>query len=140
VRLQRDRVVSLQSFTTAGHDTSSIVAFRMSRASSYFPFCALYCHIISRSDTFFEGEEDVIAVFDFDYATMEEFDVKVGWAWMLFPAVLVLGTLCLQPCYMRKRVQWEVYSQHLCVTRGKHSITSLYGARLKVEMRQLNSA
>jgi hypothetical protein len=89
----------------------------MSRASSYFPFCALYCHIISRSDTFFEGEEDVIAVFDFDYATMEEFDVKVGWAWMLFPAVLVLGTLCLQPCYMRKRVQWEVYSQHLCVTR-----------------------
>jgi hypothetical protein len=111
---------------TAGLGKSYGVAFRLSLPSSYLPLCALYCHIISRSDTFFEGDEDVIAVFDFDYATMEEFNVKVVWAAMLFPPALILGALCLQPCYIRKRVQWEAYSQHLCVTKGKHSV---YGLR-----------
>ena len=77
-------------------------------------------HVLGyRTDTFFDGEDDVIAVFDFDYASMEDYKVKVGWALMLFPPVLAFGLLFLTPCFMRKRIQWDVYSQHLCVTRGK---------------------
>lgn len=72
-------------------------------------------------DTFFDGEDDIIAVFDFDYALMEDFQVKVGWATMagfLFLPPLIVGFLLgLQPCFLRRRVQWDVYSQHLCITR-----------------------
>lgn len=68
-------------------------------------------------DDFFEDEEGVIAVFDFDYATMESFYVKAGWASMAFPPIFVMGLIGLVPCFLRKRVQWDVYSKHLAVTR-----------------------
>jgi hypothetical protein len=76
---------------------------------------------VTWEDTFFDGEDDIIAVFDFDYALMEDFQVKVGWATMigsLFLPPLIVGFLVsLQPCLLRRRVQWDVYSQHLCITR-----------------------
>lgn len=76
---------------------------------------------VTWEDTFFDGEDDIIAVFDFDYALMEDFQVKVGWATMLgslfIPPLIVGFLLALQPCFLRRRVQWDVYSQHLCITR-----------------------
>lgn len=75
---------------------------------------------ITWDDTFFQDQEDVIAVFDFDYALVEEFDMSVQKAslcCLLVPPVACVFLCTLQPCYMRKRVQWEVHSQHVCITR-----------------------
>lgn len=72
---------------------------------------------ISWEDTFFEGDDDVIAVFDFDYAVMEDFNVKTNYLAFLFPPFLPFLILGCHPCFLRKRVQWEVYSQHVCITQ-----------------------
>jgi hypothetical protein len=67
------------------------------------------------------GEDDIIAVFDFDYALMEDFNVKVGWAAMLglliFPPAFGCVLLFFPPCFLKRRVQWEARAQHLCITR-----------------------
>lgn len=34
------------------------------------------------TDDFFNDDEDVVAVFDFDYEAMESFYTSVGWVWM----------------------------------------------------------
>ena len=107
--------LSVERFCTAPQD----LAFRLlTQRILVFHFCKT-CLNFSRQDTFFEGEDDVIAVFDFDYALMESFAVKVGWALMAFPPFLVFGCLALVPCFLKKAVQWDVYCQHVCVTRGK---------------------
>jgi len=69
-------------------------------------------------DTFFDQEEGLIAVFDFDYEEIASFKKKVTVASMLFPPVLIFGTLfaCL-PCLYQFQVDWEVYSQHVAITR-----------------------
>jgi hypothetical protein len=41
--------------------------------------CNVLSYNFKEGHLFEGGDEDVIAVFDFDYATMEEFNVKVGW-------------------------------------------------------------
>jgi hypothetical protein len=44
-----------------------------------FVLCNVLSYNFKEGHLFEGGDEDVIAVFDFDYATMEEFNVKVGW-------------------------------------------------------------
>jgi hypothetical protein len=64
------------------------------------------------------SEDDVIAAFPFDYALMEDF--KVGWAkkfrFNVAPAI-VRALPVLRKFFFRRRVQWDVYSQYLCLTR-----------------------
>mmetsp|Transcript_34164 Transcript_34164/g.78883 ORF Transcript_34164/g.78883 Transcript_34164/m.78883 type:complete len:115 (-) Transcript_34164:138-482(-) len=78
---------------------------------------------LSWDDNFFVGDEDVIAVFDYDYALIEEFDTSVRWLScclsFIFPPAAACSLICLEPCFLKKRVQWDVYSKHLCITRGK---------------------
>jgi len=63
----------------------------------------------------------VIAVFDYDYALIEEFDTSVRWLScclsFIFPPAAACSLICLEPCFLKKRVQWDVYSKHLCITR-----------------------
>lgn len=72
-------------------------------------------------DDFFEDDEDVVAVFDFDYEAMESFYTNVGWVWMgatlLYTPIFVASMIGLAPCYLRKNVAWNVKSQHVAVTR-----------------------
>lgn len=69
-------------------------------------------------DTFFDQEEGLIAVFDFDYEKIASFTKKTTCVSMLFPPVLIFGTLfyCL-PCLYRLQIDWDVYSQHVAITR-----------------------
>jgi hypothetical protein len=72
-------------------------------------------------DTFFDEDDDVIAVFDFDYASMEDFNTKVGWATLGFtlcytPLFFASLAACV-PCYLRQNIQWSARAQHVCVTR-----------------------
>jgi len=103
-------------------------------------------------DTFFDDEEDVIEVFDFDYPLKEDFGVKSGlvqivpntlacggfsltWIFVIFmishnepsqdqfieqvmyPVAFVIAIVnFFRLCLLRRNIQWNVYSQHLCVT------------------------
>lgn len=90
-------------------------------------------------DTFFDSEDRIVAVFDLDYPMMEAYQVKLLWLsniagnlWifatflplaMQFFHVLVPFTtfmivnVTLNGCFIKKRAQWDVFSQHLCITR-----------------------
>jgi len=71
-------------------------------------------------DDFFEDEDDVIAVFDFDYDKMEEFYTSLGWvslaATLLYPPVFGLALVCLTPCFLRSNVQWFSRAKHVAIT------------------------
>jgi len=77
----------------------------------------------SWNDDFFDLEEssEIIAVFDFDYATMEDFNTKVGVAslaaFFLYPPVFGLAVLGCAPCFLRRNVEWSARSQHVALTR-----------------------
>lgn len=74
-------------------------------------------------DVFFDPEEssEIIAVFDFDYALMEDFNAKVGFAslaaFCLYPPIFGLALLGCTPCFLRKNVEWSARSQHVALTR-----------------------
>ena len=93
-------------------------------------------------DTFFDGEEEVIEVFDFDYSLLERIEVNASvfalsvycWALstvgliiyphplsMYFATIVVIYSLWF--CFFRRRIHWYVYSLHLCITReGIHLV------------------
>mmetsp|Transcript_24452 Transcript_24452/g.59004 ORF Transcript_24452/g.59004 Transcript_24452/m.59004 type:complete len:263 (-) Transcript_24452:223-1011(-) len=69
-------------------------------------------------DKFFDQEDGLVAVFDFDYEQIAAFRKSVGCVAMLFPPMLIFGTLfACYPCFYRQQVDWDVYSQHVAITR-----------------------
>lgn len=99
------------------------------------------------ADRFFDNETGVVAVFDFDYEQMEDFQFKVtaasqaaccvchtvytgpvmtGWLFGSAPLLsFAVGAgvyatqsiLSMTPCLMRKQIQWDVLATHVAVTR-----------------------
>ena len=72
-------------------------------------------------DDFFEHDEDVIAVFDFDYDNMERHYRTLGWGFaastvLCFPGSLFWCLVGMVPCYLNKNVTWSVRAKHLAVT------------------------
>jgi hypothetical protein len=74
-------------------------------------------------DDFFDDEEDVVAVFDFDYGSMECHYKCLSWgalggAAFCFPGfIFPFALFGLVPCFLNKNVKWNVRAQHVCVTR-----------------------
>ena len=65
---------------------------------------------------FFEDEDGIIAVFDFDYETIIDFDCKVATCgYIMAPFAFVLGMLCLDPCFRKKNIEWDTYAKHVAV-------------------------
>jgi hypothetical protein len=74
------------------------------------------------TDTFFEDDDDIVAVFDLDYDAMESFYTSLGWvgiglSLLLYPPLWALAALTMTPCYLRTNVQWAVRSKHVAITR-----------------------
>jgi len=76
------------------------------------------------NDKFFDEEgndDDVIAVFDFDYDNMETFYTSMGWASLastcLYTPLFVASLVGLVPCYLRKNVEWSTRSKHVAITQ-----------------------
>jgi hypothetical protein len=74
------------------------------------------------NDDFFDDDhEDIVAVFDLDYDSMESFYTNVGWATLacaiVFPQMMSLALVGLVPCVLRQNIQWSVQAQHVAVTR-----------------------
>lgn len=69
-------------------------------------------------DTFFQGEDGTIAVFDFDYEQMIAFQKELYWTCYLatFPASCPLGAMCCCPCFLDQNVEWDNRSRHVALT------------------------
>ena len=72
-------------------------------------------------DDFFDDDDDIVAVFDIDYKSMEHYYASLGWmflgATLFFPNCFGIALLGLVPCYLNRNVQWNVRAQHVAVTR-----------------------
>ena len=73
------------------------------------------------SDSFFEDDDDVVAVFDLDYESMESFYTSLGWVSiglsLIYPPLFGLALVTLTPCYLRQNVQWAARAKHVAITR-----------------------
>ncbi|KAL3933589.1 MAG: hypothetical protein SGBAC_010330 [Bacillariaceae sp.] len=82
------------------------------------------------SDDFFDDEDGVIAVFDFDYDGIVSFETRngvfCGMVVSLFVllvygpfalGVLGLGLVPLAPCFWRSQVRWKAEAKHLAITQ-----------------------
>jgi hypothetical protein len=67
-------------------------------------------------DKFFDQEEGLVAVFDYDYESVTSFHTKVVCAQMLFPFTCIFGSLCLYPCFCKQQIKWDTHSKHVAVT------------------------
>ena len=88
--------------------------------------CLLYSSLpevqnLTWTDTFFDDDDDVIAVFDFDYEAMENFYTSVGWVALgctvLYGPLLAVSLLGLAPCFLRSNARWNARAQHVAITR-----------------------
>jgi hypothetical protein len=95
-------------------------------SSSYFAESIPEARGLTWTDTFFDEEEDtdqeIVAVFDFDYVGMERYYTQVGWVMLgsslvIYPPIFALAMIGLVPCCLNQNVQWDVQSQHVAVTR-----------------------
>ena len=73
------------------------------------------------TDSFFEDDDDIVAVFDLDYDAMESFYTSLGWIGiglsLLWGPLFTIAALTLTPCFLRTNVQWAVRAKHVAVTR-----------------------
>lgn len=88
------------------------------------------------TDQFFTEEEGIVAVFDFDYAQMVDFNFQTAavgqmaslgccslYGLILFgpifapiaPVAITMATLW--PCFLKKQVEWAAHAQHVAITR-----------------------
>ena len=71
-------------------------------------------------DTFFDTEEGLVAVFDYDYPLIESFKTKHATANLLVNLLLlpnfIFGLIICYPCFYKQQIQWDTYSKHVAVT------------------------
>jgi hypothetical protein len=75
-------------------------------------------------DNYFNGDDGIVAVFDFDYAKIAKFRRELAhvgiFTSIIFPPMwplCILGTLCCFPCFYGQQIDWDVYSQHVAITQ-----------------------
>lgn len=86
--------------------------------------CAALANGVTWTDRYFDDEDfddDIIAVFDFDYESMETFYTSMGWATLassvLAPPIFVTNLLGCGPCFLRKNVEWTTRTRHVAITQ-----------------------
>lgn len=70
----------------------------------------------SAADQFFNGDQGLISVWDFDYDTIIDFNTQVKCAQLSFLPPMWLSALCCYPCFLKKNVEWNARAQHLALT------------------------
>ena len=97
-------------------------------------------HGLEWTDSFFHDEDGIVAVFDFDYAQMVDFNTKTAAVGQLtaagcmavyggvvaFPYGLLVpvaySIATLWPCFLRAQVEWEAHAQQCRRHARWHSI------------------
>ena len=84
------------------------------------------------TDNFFDDDDDIVAVFDFDYEGMESkysamtwcaYGSTFFWCHGIFWTGLFLGV----PCYIGPNVRWNVRNQHVAITQ--HGVLFVHDKR-----------
>ena len=87
---------------------------------------SIYSHIretkgLQWTDLFFQDHDDIIAVFDFDYPTMESYYKKLGWtvygSTILCGGIFWTGFFLGVPCYLNRNIKWNIRNQHIAITQ-----------------------
>ena len=68
------------------------------------------------TDTFFAGDERVVAVFDYDYDVKEDFLGQALCIPMAFPCFWPFALCSCYPCYLKSRISWDARAQHVAIT------------------------
>jgi hypothetical protein len=72
----------------------------------------------SWEDKYFADTEGVVAVFDFDYEKIINFDWEVTTTlWLICPQSCIIGSLFCQPCFAYQNISWRTKAQHVAVHR-----------------------
>lgn len=76
---------------------------------------------LSWMDTYFEEDDDIVAVFDLDYENMENYYTSLGWiaygSTILCSGLFWTGCFLGVPCLLGRNVEWHVRSQHVAITK-----------------------
>jgi len=71
----------------------------------------------SAADAFFNGDQGLISVWDFDYDLIIDFETQFKCAQLAFiPPLCLASSLCCYPCFMKKNVEWATRAKHLALT------------------------
>lgn len=70
----------------------------------------------SAADAFFNGDQGLISVWDFDYDTIIEFQTQLQWYQFLCVPPAWVSCLCCYPCFLNKNVEWKTRAQHVALT------------------------
>lgn len=120
VATTEDEVESANTVATA-IPAKMVVSQRLRTVSPLYQHIPEARNLTWTDDFFDEDHEDIVAVFDLDYDSMESFYTNVGWATLacaiMFPQMMTLSLLGLVPCVLRQNIQWTVQAQHVAVTR-----------------------
>jgi len=71
---------------------------------------------MSAADRFFNGDDGLVSVWDFDYDTIIDFNTQLQWAALLSTPPAWISCLCCYPCFLRKNVVWSSRAKHIALT------------------------
>lgn len=115
-------------------DSASTAAETMTseQATEYARFSRESNALNTWTDTFFDDDDDIVAVFDFDYDSMISYYTKL--TWLIFTLITISGPVFASIIFIRRywplwilyylvlyflraNVIWNVRAQHLAITR-----------------------
>lgn len=68
------------------------------------------------ADQFFNGDQGLISVWDFDYDMIIDFETQLSWAQFACMPPLWASCLCCYPCFLKQNVEWKARAQHVALT------------------------
>jgi len=68
------------------------------------------------ADEFFNGDQGLVSVWDFDYDTIIGFNYQLQALGICLIPPAWCSFLCCYPCYLQKNIEWNARAQHLALT------------------------
>jgi len=71
---------------------------------------------VAAADEFFNGDQGLISVWDFDYDLIINFETHLKSAQLLCIPPMWASCLCCYPCFLKQNVEWKARAQHVALT------------------------
>jgi hypothetical protein len=68
------------------------------------------------ADQFFDGDQGLVSVWDFDYETIIDFRTQLRCTQLICCPPLWFSSICCYPCFLKKNIEWSTRAQHLALT------------------------
>lgn len=110
---------NLKTLTTCHTFAKKIAAMMMAQAGLLDASPALVVGApvgAAAADEFFNGDQGLVSVWDFDYDTIISFKTQLYSAQLLCIPPLWATCLCCSPCFLKQNVEWQTRAQHVALT------------------------